>query len=41
VVSQGGQAYSIDAFKPSGIAGNDWVVTDVSPKTMSQSWVFS
>jgi hypothetical protein len=39
VVTAGGQPYSIDAFKPHGIAGNDWVVTAVSPKTMSQSWV--
>lgn len=39
VVTQAGQAYSIDAFKPTGIAGNDWVVTDISPKVMSQSWV--
>jgi len=39
VVTENGQAYSVDAFKPSGIGGNDWVVTYVSkPKTMSQSW---
>ncbi len=41
VVTQAGQAYSIGAFKPSGISGNDWVVTDVSPKAMSNSWIFS
>jgi hypothetical protein len=40
VVTQAGQAYSIDAFKPSGVGGNDWVVTDVSPKVMSQSWIY-
>ena len=39
VVTAAGQPYSIDAFKPHGIAGNDWVVTDVSPKVMSQSWI--
>jgi hypothetical protein len=39
VVTATGQPYSIDAFKPHGIAGNDWVVTDVSPKVMSQSWI--
>jgi hypothetical protein len=38
VVTQGGEAYSVDAFKPTGIGGNDWVVTDVSKKEMSQSW---
>lgn len=39
VVTQAGQAYSIDAFKPNGIIGNDWVVTDVSLKGMNNSWV--
>jgi hypothetical protein len=39
VVTDAGQAYSIDAFKPNGIAGNDWVVTDVSPHALSQSWI--
>jgi hypothetical protein len=38
VVTATGQAYSIDAFKPYGISGNDWVVTAISPKVMSQSW---
>ena len=40
VVTQAGQAYSVDAFKPSGIAGKDWVVTDISPKAMRISWIF-
>lgn len=39
VVTQANHAYSIDAFKPVVVAGNDWVVTDISPKAMSQSWV--
>jgi hypothetical protein len=39
VVTQAGQAYSVDAFKPGGVAGNDWVVTDVGAKVMSQSWI--
>ena len=39
IATQAGQAYSVDAFKPGGVAGNDWVVTDVSAKVMSQSWV--
>lgn len=39
VVTDTGQAYSIDAFKPNGIVGNDWVVTDVSPHALSQSWI--
>lgn len=38
VVTNTGQAYSVDAFKPAGVGGNDWVVTNVSPKVMSQSW---
>ncbi len=40
IVTQNGAAYSIDAFKPKGIVGNDWVVTDVTSRTMSQSWTF-
>ena len=39
VVTANGQPYSIDAFKPHGILGNDWVVTKVSLKVMSQSWI--
>jgi hypothetical protein len=39
VITAAGQAYSIDAFKPTTIHGNDWVVTDVSAKAMSQSWI--
>lgn len=39
VVTATGQAYSIDAFKPHGIPGNNWVVTNISPKVMSQSWI--
>jgi hypothetical protein len=39
VITQNGLAYSVDAFKPAGIAGNDWVVTDVTPYPMSHSWV--
>jgi hypothetical protein len=38
VVTQTGEAYSVDAFKPAGAGGNDWVVTDVSAKVMSQNW---
>ena len=38
VITQGGLGYSVDAFKPSGVAGNDWVVTDVSAKVLSVSW---
>lgn len=37
-VVAGGQAYSIDAFKPSNCPGNTWVVTSVIPKTMSTAW---
>jgi hypothetical protein len=39
VVTAAGQAYSIDAFKPNGVGGNDWVVTDIAPQVLSQSWV--
>jgi hypothetical protein len=39
VVTNTGQAYSVDAFKPAGIGGTDWVVTDVSPKVLTVSWV--
>jgi hypothetical protein len=39
VVTAGNQAYSIDAFKPAGVAGNDWVVTDITPHVLSASWV--
>lgn len=39
VVTAAGQPYSIDAFKPHGIPGNDWVVTEVIPKAMSNSWI--
>lgn len=39
VVTATGQPYSIDAFKPHGIPGNDWVVTSVSQHAMSQSWI--
>lgn len=38
VVTQAGQAYSVDAFKPKGIGGNDWVVADIVPRVMSQDW---
>lgn len=38
-ISATGQPYSIDAFKPKGIPGDDWVVTAISLQTMSQSWV--
>lgn len=38
VVTAANQAYSIDAFKPNGVAGNDWVVTDVRAHALSQSW---
>lgn len=39
VVTAAGVPYSIDAFKPKGVAGKDWVVTFIEQKTMSQSWV--
>ena len=39
VITPGGLAYAIDAFKPTGIAGNDWVVTHIANKTMSTSWL--
>jgi hypothetical protein len=39
VVTAGNEAYSVDAFKPLGVGGNDWVVTNVTAHTMSQSWV--
>jgi hypothetical protein len=35
----GTQAYSIEAFKPTGVGGNDWVVTNIVAKPMSQSWI--
>jgi hypothetical protein len=35
----GNQAYSIDAFKPAGIPGNNWVVTHVAAHPLSQSFV--
>lgn len=40
VLTQNGQAYAIDAFKPHNIVGNDWVVTDIRAKNMDQSWNF-
>lgn len=39
VVTATGNAYSVEAFKPDGVAGNDWVVTDITRKTMSGSWI--
>ena len=39
VVTAGNQAYSIDAFKPVGVAGNDWVVADITSHVLSASWV--
>ncbi|HEY4355550.1 MAG TPA: hypothetical protein VGN16_07380 [Acidobacteriaceae bacterium] len=39
VVTAAGVPYSIDAFKPKGVAGKDWIVTFIEQKTMSQSWV--
>lgn len=39
VITDTGLAYSIDAFKPNGVVGNDWVVTDVTAHALSQSWV--
>jgi hypothetical protein len=38
VVTEEGKPYSVDAFKPTGIDGNDWVVTDVSEKDMNHRW---
>jgi hypothetical protein len=32
------QGYAIDAFKPVGVAGNDWVVTRARLKQMSSAW---
>ncbi len=40
VVTQAGVPYSIDAFKPKNIPGNDWVVTDVSQKVMTQTFTY-
>ena len=39
VVTAAGLAYSIDAFKPSGIPGNDWVVTDITPQALTPTFV--
>jgi len=41
VVTAMGEPYSIDAFKPRGLTENenDWIVTDVRQKVMSQSWI--
>jgi hypothetical protein len=39
VTNNGNQAYSIDAFKPAGIAGNDWVITDITPHALTVGWV--
>lgn len=39
VVTAAGQAYAVDAFKPTGIPGNDWVVTYVGQIPMSYGWV--
>lgn len=39
VVTAANQPYAVEAFKPNGIPGNDWVVTSITPKVMSQSWV--
>lgn len=39
VVTQAGSAYSIDAFKPTGIGGNDWVVTYIGAHVLSQGWI--
>lgn len=38
VITQNAQAYSLEAFKPDGIPGNDWVVTEVTPHAMSREW---
>lgn len=38
VVTATGQAYAIDAFKPTAGTGNDWVVTYIDPRPMSQSF---
>ena len=38
VITPANQAYSFDAFKPKGLHGNDWVITNVTQKTLSQSW---
>jgi hypothetical protein len=39
-VVSGNQAYAIEAFKPKGIAlqGNDWIITNITPKVMSISY---
>ena len=39
VITNTGQAYSVDAFKPTTVAGNAWVVTNVSPHVMTNSWI--
>jgi hypothetical protein len=38
VMTKGGAGFSIDAFKPDGIAGSDWVVTYITEKTLSHTW---
>lgn len=39
IVTGMNRAYSVDAFKPTGIGGNDWVVTHVSHKTLKIRWI--
>ncbi len=38
IITSGNLAYSVDAFYPKKIGGNEWVVTAVRSKPMSQSW---
>jgi hypothetical protein len=39
VLTQANQAYAIDAFKPAGAHGSDWIVTHVAAHVLSQSWI--
>lgn len=38
VMTQAGAGYSIDAFKPTGVVGADWVVTAITQRTLSRAW---
>lgn len=39
VMTSTDQGYSIDAFKPFGAGGNEWVVTACVPKATSGAWI--
>ena len=42
VITAGNQAYSITAFRPVSLnlGNNDWVVTNITPKTMTNSFTY-